>query len=87
MSVVLQGGSQLELTPAAVLTRTGLAAATTFVAASITYPLDIIRKRLIVDVGSDTKQYSGFRAAVARIYAKEGIKGFYRFYMYDMCFR
>lgn len=67
--------------------RTGLAAATTFVAASITYPLDIIRKRLIVDVGSEKKQYSGFRAAVGRIYAREGIRGFYRFYAYDMCFR
>jgi hypothetical protein len=67
--------------------RTGLAAATTFVAASITYPLDIIRKRLIVDVGSDQKQYSCFRAAVSRIYAKEGVRGFYRFYAYDMCFR
>lgn len=87
MVLLPQEGSQLELTPSAVLSRTGLAAATTYVAASITYPLDIIRKRLIVDVGSDTKQYSGFRAAVARIYAKEGIKGFYRFYLYDMFFR
>lgn len=50
-AVGVQGGSQLELTPAAVLTRTGLAAGTTFVAASITYPLDIIRKRLIIQLG------------------------------------
>ena len=69
------------------LTRTGLAAATTFVAASITYPLDIIRKRLIINVGSEEKMHSGFRATVSRIYMKEGVKGFYRFYLYDMCFR
>lgn len=84
----LQDGTSLELTPSAVLQRTGLAAATTLSAASITYPLDIIRKRLIVDVGSEARQYhGGFRACVAHIYAKEGIKGFYRFWAYDMCFR
>jgi hypothetical protein len=39
-----QEGARLELSSSALLTRTGLAAATTFTAASITYPLDIIRK-------------------------------------------
>lgn len=51
------------------------------------YPLDIVRKRLIVDVGADAKQYAGLKAAVSRIWAKEGIKGFYCFYQYDMVFR
>lgn len=78
----------MQLTPVDVVCRTALAASTTFMAASITYPLDIIRKRLIVDVGSDVRQYDGsFSAAVRRIYAREGVKGFYRFYAYDMVFR
>lgn len=84
----LQEGRHLELAPKEIATRTALAAATTYIAASVTYPLDIIRKRLIVDVGSERKQYDGsFKAAVGRIYASEGIKGFYRFYAYDMFFR
>ncbi|KAF6261356.1 mitochondrial carrier domain-containing protein [Scenedesmus sp. NREL 46B-D3] len=85
-----EDGRYLEITPSAVLGRTALAASTTFMAASITYPLDIIRKRLVVDVGSEssTRQHSGsFKAAVSRIYAREGLKGFYRFYSYDMVFR
>lgn len=78
----------MELAPKDILTRTALAAATTYTAASVTYPLDIIRKRLIIDVGSERKQYHGsFKAAVSRIYAAEGVKGFYRFYAYDMFFR
>jgi len=85
---IAQEGRHLQLTPADVVCRTALAASTTFMAASITYPLDIIRKRLIVDVGSDARQYDGsFSAAVRRIYAREGVKGFYRFYAYDMVFR
>lgn len=84
----LQEGKHLDLAPKDIITRTALAAATTYAAASLTYPLDIIRKRLIVDVGAERKQYHGsFKAAVARIYAAEGIKGFYRFYAYDMVFR
>jgi hypothetical protein len=86
----MQDGRHLEATPSALLGRTALAASTTFMAASITYPLDIIRKRLVIDVGSDasTRQYNGsFKAAVSRIYAREGLKGFYRFYSYDMVFR
>lgn len=86
----MQDGRRLEVTPTALLGRTALAASTTFMAASITYPLDIIRKRLVVDVGSDpsSRQYNGrFKAAVQRIYAQEGLKGFYRFYSYDMVFR
>lgn len=68
--------------------RAALAATTTFIAASVTYPLDIIRKRLIVDVGADTKQYgNSLRCAVLRIWRSEGIRGFYRFYWYDMFFR
>ncbi|WIA32419.1 hypothetical protein OEZ86_003242 [Tetradesmus obliquus] len=85
-----EDGRRLEVTPTALLGRTALAASTTFMAASITYPLDIIRKRLVVDVGSDpsSRQYNGrFKAAVQRIYAREGLKGFYRFYSYDMVFR
>lgn len=41
---------------------------------------------IIGDAHADVQQ-SGFRATVSRIYAKEGVKGFYRFYAYDMVFR
>lgn len=82
------GSDAALVTPRGVLARTALAASTTFAAASLTYPLDIVRKRLIVDAGGEAPQYGGrFRTAVARIYAAEGLRGFYRFYGYDMVFR
>ena len=83
-----QQQQRLGLGPKDLLLRTLLAASTTFVAASITYPLDIIRKRLILEVGLDDKMYKGqLRHCITGMYQREGIRGFYRFYAYDMVFR
>lgn len=61
--------------------RTCLAAATTFAAASFAYPLDIIRKRLVVDAAADVPLYHGsFVRCVREIFKREGMQGFYRFY-------
>jgi solute carrier family 25 (adenine nucleotide translocator) protein 4/5/6/31 len=46
------------------------------------YPSDVIRKRLVVD-GSATggaRQFSGFWDCVSKVWAREGVRGFYRFY-------
>jgi hypothetical protein len=69
------------ITPKGLALRTGLAVATTFTAASVSYPLDIIRKRLIVDTAAEAPQYGGsFRKCVREIWRREGMRGFYRFY-------
>lgn len=86
------GGADLSthtaITPSGLAVRTGLAAATTYASASIAYPLDIIRKRLIVDTAADMPQYGGsFLRCIRKIYVREGFRGFYRFYWYDMAFR
>lgn len=82
------GGGAALMTPRGMLARTALAASTTFAAASLTYPLDIVRKRLIIDSGSDAPRYGGrFTTAVSRIYAAEGLGGFFRAYGFDMVFR
>jgi hypothetical protein len=80
--------TSLQLTPGSMLAHAALAAATTFTSATITYPLDVIRKRLIIDVGQADKQYKGqFRQCVATILKREGIRGLYRFWAPDMVFR
>ena len=74
--------------PAGLAVRTGLAAATTFAAASISYPLDIIRKRLIVDTAADVSVYGGsVSRCVREIWVREGVAGFYRAWAFDMGFR
>ncbi|GBF99816.1 hypothetical protein Rsub_12569 [Raphidocelis subcapitata] len=85
---VLGADAPPATTPLGLALRTGLAGATTFTAASVSYPLDIIRKRLIVDTAAEAPQYGGsFRRCVAEIARREGVRGFYRFYFYDMGFR
>jgi hypothetical protein len=80
--------TSLQLTPGSMLAHAALAAATTFTSASITYPLDVIRKRLIIDVGQTEQQYKGqFRQCVETIWRREGVRGFYRFWAPDMVFR
>lgn len=64
-----------------------LASATVYTSATITYPLDVLRKRLVVDAGSAHREYSGLLDAVRKTAAREGVAGFYRFYGYDMLFR
>lgn len=64
-----------------------LAQSTVYVASTVSYPLDVIRKRLIVDVASSEPQYRGTLDCIRRIARTEGVKGFFRFYGYDMVFR
>lgn len=74
--------------PAGFALRSSLAAVTTLAAASIAYPLDVVRKRLIVDTAADAPQYHGSVARCVReIARREGIKGFYRAWGFDMGFR
>lgn len=87
--------AQLDPTsPAVVLQRFALAASTTFAAATLTYPLDTIRKRMIVAVGvqgpdgrPQPLQHHSFRTCVQGILQREGVAGFYRFWAYDATFR
>ncbi|GIL83208.1 hypothetical protein Vretifemale_12065 [Volvox reticuliferus] len=58
-------------------------------ASSLTYPLDVVRKRLVADtaLGPSRQQYRGFVDCVMKIARTEGLGGFYRFYGYDMMLR
>eukprot|EP00198_Chlamydomonas_reinhardtii_P002035 XP_001691371.1 ADP/ATP carrier protein [Chlamydomonas reinhardtii] len=58
-------------------------------ASSITYPLDVVRKRLVADtaMGPGRQQFRGFMDCVTKIVRTEGLPGFYRFYGYDMLLR
>ncbi|GLI59946.1 hypothetical protein VaNZ11_001998 [Volvox africanus] len=58
-------------------------------ASSLTYPLDVVRKRLVADtaLGPSQQQYKGFVDCVMKIARTEGLRGFYRFYGYDMMLR
>ncbi|KAF8071291.1 ADP,ATP carrier protein [Scenedesmus sp. PABB004] len=105
-----QAAGRVELAPRELAARTLLAAATTVTAATLTYPLDIIRKRLIVELGAPpaaaaaaqqlgpggggavpaagtAPRRGGFAACARRIYAREGLRGFFRFWGFDMVFR
>jgi hypothetical protein len=64
-----------------------LATGTVVVASSATYPLDVIRKRMVMEVASGKGGYSGFGAMVRHVARTEGLAGFYRFYGVDMLFR
>lgn len=48
-------GAHAATTPSGLALRAGLAAATTFTAATLSYPLDIVRKRLIVDTAAEAR--------------------------------
>ncbi|EFJ52023.1 ADP/ATP carrier protein, probably mitochondrial, partial [Volvox carteri f. nagariensis] len=58
-------------------------------ASSLTYPLDVVRKRLVADtaLGPGRQQYKGFFDCVFKMARTEGLGGFYRFYAYDMMLR
>ena len=57
-----------------------LASSVTIIAGLIAFPLDIIRKRLIMQSGKcdQTIQYNNMRGCVRSIINKEGFKGFYK---------
>ncbi|KAG2426338.1 hypothetical protein HXX76_013095 [Chlamydomonas incerta] len=72
-----------------VLERWAAANVVVLAASSITYPLDVVRKRLVADtaLGPGRQQFRGFVDCVAKIVRTEGLPGFYRFYGYDMLLR
>lgn len=47
-----------------------------------------VRKRLIVDTAAEAPVYGGsFRRCVSEIARREGLRGFYRFWHFDIVFR
>ncbi|PNW83117.1 hypothetical protein CHLRE_06g307300v5 [Chlamydomonas reinhardtii] len=72
-----------------VLERWAAANVVVLAASSITYPLDVVRKRLVADtaMGPGRQQFRGFMDCVTKIVRTEGLPGFYRFYGYDMLLR
>ena len=46
--------------------------------ALISYPLDTIRKRLIMDEGRPKRHYTGIFDCIAKILEREGISGFFK---------
>lgn len=47
-------------------------------AACFAYPMDTIRRRLMMQSGEAVVEFSTFRGAFSSILNKEGVKGFYR---------
>jgi solute carrier family 25 (adenine nucleotide translocator) protein 4/5/6/31 len=47
-------------------------------ASTLTYPLDVVRKRLVADTALPVRQYAGLWDCVAKIRRTEGLAGFYR---------
>ncbi|KAI8464473.1 MAG: mitochondrial carrier domain-containing protein [Monoraphidium minutum] len=81
-------GEHAATSPRGLALRAALAAATTFGAASVCYPLDVVRKRLIVDAAAAAPVYGGSVArCCAEIARREGLRGFFRFYWCDTAFR
>lgn len=52
----------------------------TMVSGTVTYPLDTVLRRLMVDSGRppEFKQFKGTMHAITSIYKKGGIRSFYR---------
>jgi solute carrier family 25 (adenine nucleotide translocator) protein 4/5/6/31 len=70
----------------AALERLCIASGTTATAAALTHPLDVVRKRLVVD--SEGKLYGGtFNGCVRGIWQREGVRGFLRFLPQDVFLR
>lgn len=55
---------------------------------SFTYPLDFMRTRIGVDSHSDINKrlFKGYPDMIRKIYSVEGIKGFYKGYLFTLCF-
>jgi solute carrier family 25 protein 44 len=69
-----------------VLERLSIASGTTVLAATITHPLDVVRKRLVVDLKGEL--YGGtFAGCVRGIWRREGLRGFLRFLPQDALLR
>lgn len=59
--------------------RFGIAQIVSIVAGTICYPIDSVRRRLMMQAGvpSDKRRYNGSIHAFRRIWVEEGVKGFY----------
>mmetsp|Transcript_28375 Transcript_28375/g.62380 ORF Transcript_28375/g.62380 Transcript_28375/m.62380 type:complete len:401 (+) Transcript_28375:162-1364(+) len=72
-----------------VLLKWAVASGVVWLASTITYPLDVMRKRLVVDTSlpPPRRQFLGFWDCVRKTARREGLAGFYRFYLMDMVLR
>ncbi|KAJ9511333.1 hypothetical protein QJQ45_029745 [Haematococcus lacustris] len=75
--------------PPSLLLSWAVASGVVYVATTLTYPLDVVRKRLVVDASAPPgqRQYAGAWDCARQVAAREGLRGFYRFYGYDMLLR
>jgi len=64
--------------PPGLLASSALAAATTSAAATLTFPLDVMKKRLIVDAAAPVRRYAGLADCARDTWAREGLRGFFR---------
>jgi len=71
------------------LGRWAVASGVVLVASTLTYPLDVMRKRLVVDtmLPASERRYAGLADCMAKTLSKEGLRGFYRFYGADIVMR
>lgn len=56
----------------------GLALSVDISAACFAYPLDTVRRRLMMQSGQAVQQFTGFASACSFIFRNEGVQGFYR---------
>ena len=56
----------------------GLALCVDISAAVFAYPVDTVRRRLMMQSGSEKVEFDGAGSAVRHIYRKEGVGGFFR---------
>jgi len=56
----------------------GFAQIVTVSAGIVSYPLDTVRRRLMMASGQEEKMYTGTMDCFAKIYAKEGVHGFFK---------
>ena len=58
--------------------RVGIAQSVSLLAATVCYPLDTVRRQLMMQAGKSEKQFTNIRACTRQIYARDGIRGFFR---------
>jgi len=68
----------LDGTNASFILKFGLAMAVDISAAVIAYPIDTVRRRLMMQSGAATQEFTTARGAVKHIYGLEGMAGFYK---------
>ena len=63
-----------------------LASIVTMTADFASYPIDTVRKTMMVDTGRSERHYMSATDCCSKIFAKEGMRGFYRGYTYKLLF-